>query len=127
MLGSGLGLLGMVLLFRAEDVGGRRFALRGWRDRADLYLERHSGLFKKLKRFFGTSSLRLLLHYVLHQILSLVLFIIGFLEDRLHRLRMKNKVVAKVIRAKNQGNGPVQLAKQKGALGPPDTERAYTR
>jgi len=113
MLGSGMTLLGSVLLFRTEAVGGRRLIFRDTRLRLDRYLESDSNLFLRIKRFLGTSSLRLLLHYVLHQILSIVLLVVGLVEARLHRLKIKNKVVAKVIRAKNEETHLSRLVEEK--------------
>lgn len=113
MLGSGIFLLGSVLLFRAEAVGGRRLIFQDMRSRLDHYLESDSNSLLRIKRFLGTSSLRLLLHYILHQILSFVLLAVGFVEARLHRLKIKNKVVAKVIRAKNEETHLSRLVKQK--------------
>lgn len=113
MLGSGACLFGAMLLFRAEDLGGRRFFLTELRGRADAYLRNDIGLFRKTKRLFGSSSLRLLLHYILHQVLSLVLLIIRFVEGKLNRLRLKNKIVAKVIRSKNSESHLSVLLKRK--------------
>lgn len=113
MLGSGIALLGSVFLFKAEAVGGRRLIFGGARSRLDRYLESNSNFIVRSKRLLGTSSLRLLLHYVLHQILSLVLLVVGFVEARLHRLKIKNKVVAKVIRAKNEETHLSRLVRQK--------------
>ena len=125
MLASGLALLLVSLLFRSEQRSGRRFILSGLRERADAYIERSATSFLGVKKVMGASSFRLFLHYVLHQILSAVLFIINFVEDRLHRLRAKNKVVAKDIRAKNDDSHLSRIAEYKTAvsLSPEERER----
>lgn len=125
MLASGLALLLVSLLFRSEERSGRRFLLSGLRDRADAYIERSAISFLGVKKVMGASSLRLFLHYVLHQILSAILFIINFVEDRLHRLRAKNKVVAKDIKAKSDDSHLARVAEHKNAvsLSPEERER----
>ncbi len=125
MLASGLALLLVSLLFRSEERSGRRFILGGLRERADAYIERSAVSFLGVKKVMGGSSLRLFLHYVLHQILGAVLFIINFVEDRLHRLRAKNKVVAKDIRAKSDDSHLARVAEHKSAvsLSPEEKER----
>lgn len=125
MLASGLALLLVSLLFRSEEKSGHRFILRGPRERADAYIERSAVSFLGVKKVMGASSLRLFLHYLLHQILSATLFIINFTEDRLHRLRAKNKVIAKYIRAKSDDSHLARVAEHKNAvsLSPEEKER----
>ncbi len=129
MLASGLALLVVSLLFRSERNSGRRFIFRSARQRADAYIERSALSFLGVKKVMGGSSLRLFLHYVLHQLLSAVLFVINFVENRLHRLRAKNKVVAKDIRAKSDDSHLARVAEHKNAvsLSPEERERLRER
>lgn len=113
MLVSGALLFSFVLLFRTETVSQQRFFLSHLRGRADRYLETHAISFLRMKRLFGASSLRLFMHYVLHQVLSVVLYVVRFTESRLQRLRLKNKVVAKVIKSKNENSHLFHLKKHR--------------
>lgn len=115
MLVSGALLFVLVLLFRAESVSQRRYFLSGLRGRADHYLEKNTLSILRVKKVFGASSLRLFLHYALHQVLSAVLYVVRFIEERLHHLRLKNKVVAKVIKAKSEDNHLFHIARHKDA------------
>lgn len=129
MFASGLLLFIVSLLFRLEVNNGRRYILKGIRDRADAYIESSALSFIGVKKVMGASSLRLFLHYVLHQVLSFVLYVIKFIEDRLHRLRIKNKVVAKVIKAKSEDSHLARVAEHKSAtsLSPEEKERIRER
>lgn len=129
MLASGLTLLVVSLLFRSERNSGQRFILRTSREHADAYIEHSALSFLGVKKVIGASSLRLFLHYILHQLLSAVLFLINFVENRLHRLRAKNKVVAKYIRAKSDDSHLARVAEHKSAvsLSPEQKERIRER
>lgn len=129
MLASGIALLLVSFVFRSERNSGQRFILRASRERADAYIERSAVSFLGVKKVMGSSSFRLFLHYVLHQLLSAVLFIINFVENRLHRLRAKNKVVAKDIRAKSDDSHLARVAEHKSAvsLSPEEKERLRER
>lgn len=112
---SGAGLFALVMLFRAEGVSQRRYLLPTLRGQVDRYLERNKLSILRARRVFGASSLRLFLHYVLHQVLSVILFVVRFLEGRLQRLRLKNKVIAKVIKAKSEDSHLFHIARHKEA------------
>lgn len=129
MLASSLTLLLVSLLFRSERNSGQRFIFQTWRARADAYIEHSTISFLGVKKVIGASSFRLFLHYVLHQLLSAVLFVINFLENRLHRLRAKNKVAAKDIRVKSDDSHLARVAEHKSAVGlsPEEKERLRER
>lgn len=123
MLLSGLLLLVALLLFRAESVKGRRLLLSKWRGAADVSLERRLAAFVGVKKMIGASSLRLFMHYLLHQVLGAGLWLARFMEAQLHRLRAKNKVVAKDLRSKNEDNHLHHIAEHKNSLNLTDEER----
>lgn len=123
MIGSLLGLVFTYLLFRAESLRGQRLILSNIRGRADRYLVESTRSFMGVKKVFGASSLRLFFHYLLHQFLSVFLFLVRFAENKLQRLRLKNKVVAKVIREQVTDNHLTHIARHKEEVALSEEER----
>ena len=80
-----------------------------------------------LNRFsprFGGGSLRVLFHYVLHQVLGVILFIIRAVESRLNKLRHHNKLVARTATWTDE-NGHlhhIAMHKKEMALSPEEIE-----
>lgn len=128
-IASGLGLIISSVIFRLERSRGERLFLANFRQRVDILVEAGTYSFLGVKKVFGASSFRLFLHYLLHQVLGLVLYIIRFLEKHLYRWRARNKVVAKDIRSQAVENHLFHIARHKEsvALSEEDRERLRHR
>ncbi|PIR85681.1 hypothetical protein COU14_03135 [Candidatus Kaiserbacteria bacterium CG10_big_fil_rev_8_21_14_0_10_44_10] len=100
------GVLSLILFFiyKAEAAQGKRIFLVRFRQHLDSELLKRSASWIRWKKYFGASSLRLFLHYLLHQGLSASLFVINFLERRLNNLRRKNKIIAKVVSSDSENH-----------------------
>lgn len=94
---SGALALTLFILYNAEAAKGKRVFLVPLREYLDAEIVKRSNGWTMWKKYFGTSSFRLFLHYLLHQGLSASIYLVGFIQSRLHRLRQKNKIVAKVV------------------------------
>lgn len=123
MIAAALGLFLAAALFHAEALRGRRILLPELRQRADAAMERSARSFARVGKAFSASSLRLFFHYALHQLLGAFLLVVRFLERQLHRLRAKNKVIAKDIRAQAADNHLAHIARHKEAVALSDSER----
>lgn len=82
------------LIIQAETNRGRRLFLGGTRSRLDIGLVSWQQNLNQAASRFGAGTLRLTMHFVMHQLLGLVLLIIKFVETRVHGLRKRNKIVA---------------------------------
>ena len=100
------GVLSLILFFiyKAEAAKGKRIFLVNFRKYLDLQIEKRGQGWRVWKKYFGASSFRLFLHYLLHQGLSASLFVINFLERRLNNLRHKNKIIAKVVSSDSENH-----------------------
>lgn len=106
-------LLILFALLQIEKGNGRRMLLVRTRANADLKLvelqtwqQRHS---QRLRHF----DLRVLFHFILHQLLGLVLFIIGWTERQISRLRSHNRLVAHEARRTTNPNHLDKIATHK--------------
>lgn len=127
MIGSGLLLTAFALLLRAEAVNGRRLFLRQARQAIDLKLFERSRQWQIWKQYLGASSLRLFLHYLLHQVLSSILFIIRRLEKLLSRLRKHNRAIAKDVKNVRRENHLSHIAAHKVSTALSPEEQAALR
>lgn len=94
ILVSGLLLFTFSFLFKVEEARGKRFLLskfRGWLDAKVAGWQVH---FHDVSLRFGGGSLRVFFHFILHQLLGAILFIIRKVESGIHKLRVHNKVIA---------------------------------
>lgn len=128
MLASGLVLVVLFFLFKAESVRGKRFFLGSLRERLDMKLSLYFKDKHQWRKHIGASSLRLFFHFVLHHIISATLFVINSVEDRLHRLKRHNRQVAKNITSLGH-NHLHSIAKHKKdvALSPEEKEARNER
>lgn len=113
MLVSGLILLALFLFLKAENANGRRLVLSSSRNKLDLKFARYVAANNSWRRYIGTSSVRLFLHFVLHHILGIVLFIIKSVETRVHLLRRRNKIIAKGVSKSTPDNHLHHISKHK--------------
>lgn len=113
---SGFSLIAVSTIFRIEKSRSETLLLKNIRHKADRMIEENAESFLGVKKVLGASSFRLFLHYLLHQFLSFVLYIVKFVENHLYRLRNKNKVVAKDIRAQATENHLSHIARHKEAV-----------
>ena len=127
MVGSGILFLVFFLLFKAEESSNKRFFLGRLRANLDAKLEDHHRRGEAWRHYFGASSLRLFLHYLLHQFLSSLLFLVKKLEYVLNRLRSHNKNVAKDVK-QVRGDGHLShIAAHKASVALTDEEKAELR
>lgn len=123
MSASGLILIVLFFLFKAESTRGKRFILGSQREKLDMKLSLYFKDKHQWRKHIGASSLRLLFHFVLHYIISGTLFVIKSVEERLRKLKSHNRQVAKSITA--GGNSHLRsIAKHKKdvALSPLEKE-----
>ncbi len=97
MVVSGALALILFFMYKAEAARGNRIFLVSLRRSLDLQIAKRAKGWSLWKKYFGASSFRLFLHYLLHQGLGATIYVIGFIESRLHNLRRKNKIIAKVV------------------------------
>lgn len=116
MLGSGLLLLGLFLLFRSETATNKRLVFEGMRDRLDARILERAAKSGSWRQYVGASSLRLLLHFLLHQFLGAVLYIMKAVETRLNKLRNRNRLIAKSVSAVSEDNHLSHIARHKEAV-----------
>lgn len=100
MIGSGIVLIALLLLFKAESSSGKRLFLSSLRNKLDINLVRTSLYKKYWVSFKKTASIRLLLHFIVHHILGAVLFTVRAIEGKLNKLRRHNRLIAKSMSSK---------------------------
>lgn len=81
-------------LLQAEQSRGRRLVLVRARASADLKLVELQAWQKRKSYGLRHLNLRVFFHFILHQLLGLVLLIIGWTERQLNYLRSHNRLVA---------------------------------
>lgn len=113
MVGSGVLLIVFFLLFRAEKINNQYFLLAEKRAKLDSILDQKLQFIEKIVTLFGASSFRLFFHYLLHQLLGVVLYMINATEKYLHSLRKKNRVFAKSVENTKNDNHLTHIAKHK--------------
>lgn len=101
---SGILSLVVFIVFKTEAVRGKRVFLINFRHYLDQQITKRSSSWILWKKYFGASSFRLFLHYLLHQGLGATLYVISFIESRLHNLRHKNKIIAKVVSSDSENH-----------------------
>ncbi len=110
---SGVLSLILFIVFKAEAAKGRRIFLSTFRHYLDQQISKRGNSWALWKKYFGASSFRLFLHYLLHQGLGATLFVISFIENKLHDLRRKNKNIAKVVVGSDRDNHLHHIAMHK--------------
>ncbi len=123
MLGSGLGLIVLFLLFKAEAARGRRLFLGSFRDFLDLKLRRQHERWDAWKQYVGASSFRLFMHYVLHQLLGSILYLTRKLESGLSLLRKHNREIAKDVKNTRSDNHLSHIAVHKANVALSEDEK----
>lgn len=104
MLASGIVAIIFFILLQAESAQNKRLVLSRLRSNLDtkiVFMQKRSN---EWSGYFGTGSLRILLHYLAHQVLSVVLKIIKFSEKSLGKLRHRNKMVAKAVKDRDRNH-----------------------
>lgn len=98
-----------------EKNRGRRLVLSTARNSLDLMLIDQSERWSRWKQYFGASSFRLFLHYILHQLLGFFLYFVRKLEYALHRLRRHNRNVAEEVKSTRSENHLSHIAAHKAS------------
>lgn len=92
---SVVGLLLLVILFRAEERRGHRIMLRQSRAAFDLLILKLHGLIRKSWGKINSSFVRRLFHYIINRVLKLLILVVGGLEAVLKKLQRTNQQVAR--------------------------------
>lgn len=90
-------LVALIILLRYEEKVGRRLLLsrfRSWLDR--LILKLHHFL-THLSIRVGTGSIRLMVHFFIHKVISSTMWLLQWFEGNLYRLQKRNRKVAKSL------------------------------
>ena len=98
VLGSGVLLLLVSVLFSVEERRGRRIVLSRVRTWLDERTERTAARFDRMRHYVGTGSFRAMFHYVLHGVISRL----GHASERassyFRRLERHNRKMARQVR-----------------------------
>ena len=125
---SGLVLIVLFFLFKAESSRGKRFILGYLRERVDMKLALHLNEKHQWRKHLNASLLRLFFHFVLHHIISATLFVIKSVEERLHKLKRHNRQVAKNITSLGNNHlSSIAKHKEDVALSPEEKEARNER
>ncbi len=92
---SAVGLVLLVVLFRAEEKKGRRIVLRRVRAALDLLILKIHGLFRKLWGKVNGSFARQSFHFIINSFLKLLIMIVRSTESALKKLQRTNQQVAR--------------------------------
>lgn len=126
MLISGILLAAFLILLQAESAQNKRLVLSRVRSRWDIMITTWQERGSTWSKHFGAGSLRILLHYLAHQVLGLILYIIHFVEDNLDALRHRNKVIARAVKDRDK-NHLDHIAEHKESTALSDTEKQTLR
>jgi hypothetical protein len=127
MLVSG-GLLAIFyVLLQAESARGQRLLWPSGRNFLDSKLRQYNEQWIHWKQYVGASSFRLFLHYVLHQFLSSVLYLVRKLETGLNHLRKRNRKIAKEVKSHQVDNHLTHIAAHKASVALSGEEKAALR
>lgn len=127
MLASGLILLALFLFLKVENSNGKRLVLGQFRNRVDMKLARYAANNSSWRRYIGTSSLRLFLHFILHHILGIILFVTRSIESRVHLLRRRNRIIAKGVSNNTAENHLHHITRHKEENALSDEEKEVLR
>lgn len=125
MAASGILITALYLLNKAETAKGQRLFLSSLRSRLDSIVIARTENWNQWKKYVGASSFRLFLHYLLHQGLGFALFVIRWIEGKLHGLRRRNKMVARVT--SDNDNHLSHIAKHKEEVALSEEEQQERR
>lgn len=89
----------LVILFAYEERSGERKILPGLREGLDKLLHKLHHKLTHISIHVGTGSFRLMVHFVIHKVLSFVVRILQWFENNLYSLLKRNRKVAKNIEA----------------------------
>lgn len=122
MLISGGVLIALLCLFYVEAKRGRRFAstLRNGIDR--LVLRISHGM-HTVFHYFGTGSVRIMAHYVIHRLLGIVVFLLHLIQSYFARLQMRNKKVVRQVQAEKRNTHLEAVRVHKEAVALTDAEK----
>ncbi len=115
------------VLFQIEGQRQRRLILATTRGRLDIWLIRSEFYTKRLSTHLGSGTLRIALHFVLHNTLGAVLYMIKWSEARLHRLRQSNKNIAKAVTEARTQTHLSQIAEHKETVALSESEKEERR
>lgn len=124
---SGALLVFLYLLLRAERIQRRRLLLPELRFKLDVILEEKLTKIQTSKQRLGYFNLRLIGHFILHQLLGVILYFIRTTESIVDKLRVRNKVAAhsakKVIKSNVEKNHLDHITEHKETIALSDEEK----
>lgn len=85
-------------LFFVESKRGDRLVLGGFRGWVDKVLVAIHGALSKLHWHFGSGAVRLIIHFVLHRLLSSLVTFLNRIMDLVNSWRTKNRLAARSVR-----------------------------
>lgn len=124
---SSILLVTLFLLFKAENSRGKRFILGRLRERLDQAIFKRTVLNQSGDNFFANASIRLFLHFMLHQLLGAALYIIKIMESFLSRVRRHNHRVAHQAIPTNTDNHLSHMARHKEEMSLNEEQKAKLR
>lgn len=97
-VGSTVSLMLYMFFLKAENIQGRRLFMSSFRSKLDNLLLSLYGAVNKFSRFISGKVIRLSIHFVVHQVLVVILSILKFLESHISRLQWRNRILARRVR-----------------------------
>lgn len=97
-LGSIVSLILYMLFLKAENIQGRRLFLVGLRLKLDNLLTNIFSALSKFSNFISGKVIRLSIHFIVHQVLVIILSILKFLESHISKLQWRNRILARRVR-----------------------------
>ncbi len=112
MIISGILLLSVYLLIKAENSKGSRIFLGSIRNKVDIKFA-ESSYKHYLNKYNKSSSLRIAAHFIAHHTLGALLIVTKYSEEVLNKLRRQNRIIAKSVNSERQNNHLHHIAKHK--------------
>ena len=128
IVGSSAAVLAALgLLFHVEYVRGSRLFLtniRGWLDRV---VQAFWLLCARVGKWLGVGTIRIVLHFVIHTVLSVCLAVLQFVQKRVLRLQQRNRSVVKSIKSEKENSHLDSIAEHKESVSLSATEKQALR
>lgn len=121
---SGTLLAAFTVLVRAETARGRRFILSGLRERLDRIVVAATPFAATIRRHIGNGSIRVMLHYIAHGIISRLARLSERMGAYFARLERRNRKVVRAIRERETTSHLDKIAVHKATVALSDEARA---
>lgn len=94
---SGVSLLALIGLFRAEEKRGERVFLSSVRDMFDQAVLYVGDKISFVTRFISVHVIRMSVHYVIHAVLGGIIAFLHKAQEKLSHLQLRNRYIVKAV------------------------------